>query len=151
ITTVHVTRGRGEADMEILIIFKSDTLKDDGAVRREDHPVVASIADQDQPRIISARRIGRRASESWRFEGEQCHKTEIGCFIPSTRLFRIGLSRRERRTDWALNGVAGRIIDLSATREEEPRAEHVERRLAAILFADVVGYSRLMGKDEIGT
>lgn len=28
---------------------------------------------------------------------------------------------------------------------------HVERRLAAILAADVVGYSRLMGADEVGT
>ena len=27
----------------------------------------------------------------------------------------------------------------------------VERRLAAILAADVVGYSRLMGEDEVGT
>ena len=29
--------------------------------------------------------------------------------------------------------------------------EHVERRLAAILAADVAGYSRLMGEDEEGT
>jgi adenylate cyclase len=29
--------------------------------------------------------------------------------------------------------------------------EWVERRLAAILAADVVGYSRLMGTDEAGT
>ena len=29
--------------------------------------------------------------------------------------------------------------------------ERVERRLAAILAADVVGYSRLMGEDEAGT
>ena len=29
--------------------------------------------------------------------------------------------------------------------------ERVERRLAAILAADVVGYSRLMGADEVGT
>ena len=28
---------------------------------------------------------------------------------------------------------------------------HMERRLAAILAADVVGYSRLMGDDEEGT
>jgi class 3 adenylate cyclase len=28
---------------------------------------------------------------------------------------------------------------------------HVERRLAAILAADVAGYSRLMGQDEEGT
>src|SRR5450755_2523782 len=30
-------------------------------------------------------------------------------------------------------------------------SDHVERRLAAILAADVVGYSRLMGEDEAGT
>jgi adenylate cyclase len=29
--------------------------------------------------------------------------------------------------------------------------EHVERRLAAVLAADVAGYSRLMGADEEGT
>jgi len=29
--------------------------------------------------------------------------------------------------------------------------DHVERRLAAIMAADVVGYSRLMGADEVGT
>jgi adenylate cyclase len=29
--------------------------------------------------------------------------------------------------------------------------ERVTRRLAAILAADVVGYSRLMGRDEAGT
>ncbi len=34
------------------------------------------------------------------------------------------------------------------TSEEDPP---VERRLAAILAADVVGYSRLMGQDELGT
>jgi class 3 adenylate cyclase len=27
----------------------------------------------------------------------------------------------------------------------------MQRRLAAILFADVVGYSRLTGQDEVGT
>jgi adenylate cyclase len=31
------------------------------------------------------------------------------------------------------------------------KGEPVERRLAAILAADVVGYSRLMGQDEPGT
>ena len=30
-------------------------------------------------------------------------------------------------------------------------SKHVERRLAVILAADVVGYSRLMGEDELGT
>ena len=35
--------------------------------------------------------------------------------------------------------------------EEALSAERVERRLAAILAADVAGYSRLMGQDEAGT
>ena len=30
-------------------------------------------------------------------------------------------------------------------------SERVERRLAAVLAADVAGYSRLMGADEVGT
>ncbi len=30
-------------------------------------------------------------------------------------------------------------------------SKNVQRRLAAILAADVVGYSRLMGEDETGT
>lgn len=30
-------------------------------------------------------------------------------------------------------------------------AEHVKRKLVAILSADVKGYSRLMGEDEVGT
>src|SRR3982750_4314945 len=34
---------------------------------------------------------------------------------------------------------------------EEPIPERTERRLAAILAADVAGYSRLMGADEEGT
>jgi adenylate cyclase len=36
-------------------------------------------------------------------------------------------------------------------REEPLGEERVERRLADILAADVVGYSRLMGQDEAGT
>jgi adenylate cyclase len=32
-----------------------------------------------------------------------------------------------------------------------PEQTPVQRRLAAILAADVVGYSRLMGLDEVGT
>src|SRR5205814_6904696 len=36
-------------------------------------------------------------------------------------------------------------------REDGLSAERVERRLAALLAADVAGYSRLMGRDEAGT
>ncbi len=35
--------------------------------------------------------------------------------------------------------------------EHNKKAERIERKLAAILHADVVGYSRLMGEDEAGT
>ena len=37
------------------------------------------------------------------------------------------------------------------TRPGETMKQPVERRLAAILAADVAGYSRLMGADEEGT
>src|SRR6266566_8568724 len=36
-------------------------------------------------------------------------------------------------------------------RKEPVSQERVQRRLAAILFADVVGYSRLIGQDDVGT
>ena len=39
----------------------------------------------------------------------------------------------------------------SISREENLTADPIERRLAAILAADVVGYSRLMGTDEART
>jgi adenylate cyclase len=39
----------------------------------------------------------------------------------------------------------------TAVRKSSPKEAHVQRRLAAILAADVVGYSRLMGADEVGT
>jgi len=49
--------------------------------------------------------------------------------------------------------LADRIGSLTRLRNQDPKTdgEPVERRLAAIMAADVVGYSRLMGADEIGT
>src|SRR5204862_1847868 len=52
-----------------------------------------------------------------------------------------------------------RVDDATARKRERDRVqgersvsgERVERRLAAILAADVAGYSRLMGQDETGT
>ena len=43
------------------------------------------------------------------------------------------------------------MLKLPDRREAMTDEKPVERRLAAILAADVVGYSRLMGADEIGT
>jgi class 3 adenylate cyclase len=48
--------------------------------------------------------------------------------------------------------VVGRLeFSTRRSREEALSGERVERRLAAILAADVVAYSRLMGQDEAGT
>jgi class 3 adenylate cyclase len=50
-----------------------------------------------------------------------------------------------------------RRLPIAHTKPEPPakegtlNGERVERRLAAILAADVAGYSRLMGQDEAGT
>jgi adenylate cyclase len=43
------------------------------------------------------------------------------------------------------------MLKLSDRRDSMTAVKRVERRLAAILAADVVSYSRLMGADEIGT
>src|SRR5262249_18942578 len=42
-------------------------------------------------------------------------------------------------------------LPRAAVREGTLRAQRVERRLSAILAADVAGYSRLMERDEAGT
>src|SRR5438552_2691314 len=49
--------------------------------------------------------------------------------------------------------LADRIGSLQRLRHRDTKTDEkpVERRLAAIVAADVVGYSRLMGADEIGT
>ncbi len=49
--------------------------------------------------------------------------------------------------------LADRIGSLTRLRRQNPMTgeKPVERRLAAIVAADVVGYSRLMGADEVGT
>jgi len=51
----------------------------------------------------------------------------------------------EQSKTYAAHSCVGRL------REGHLSEERVERRLAAILAADVVGYSRLMGADEEGT
>ena len=43
------------------------------------------------------------------------------------------------------------MVDSVGSEEGAVAEERVERRLAAILCADVAGYSRLMGVDEEGT
>jgi class 3 adenylate cyclase len=46
---------------------------------------------------------------------------------------------------------APQVVNRERRRVLCPRFMNVERRLAAILAADLVGYSRLMGADETGT
>ena len=65
-----------------------------------------------------------------------------GCVVPSG-LRRSGLPRSGSPAD----GQKSRRSDLPEHSTEGP----VRRRLAAILAADVVGYSRLMEQDEAGT
>jgi adenylate cyclase len=51
------------------------------------------------------------------------------------------------------NGVASfdRSLPFALIQRNFMSQERLQRRLAAILFADVVGYSRLTGQDEVGT
>src|SRR5260370_11154649 len=60
---------------------------------------------------------------------------------------------RRCRAAWAVDRSRPKAQSMTAGRIGEGilSAERVERRLAAILAADVAGYSRLMGRDEAGT
>jgi adenylate cyclase len=65
------------------------------------------------------------------------------------------LTPRERgseRAEQCLNAALGESkLECRRVWERTLSGERVERRLAAILAADVAGYSRLMGQDEEGT
>jgi class 3 adenylate cyclase len=53
---------------------------------------------------------------------------------------------------WLIISSRGRRLKIQSRAREVPlNGERVERRLAAILPADVAGHSRLMGQDEAGT
>ena len=50
-----------------------------------------------------------------------------------------------------VSDIAISMLSPSSGRHGVPDQTPVQRRLAAILAGDVVGYSRLMGVDEVGT
>src|SRR5437016_14638313 len=58
----------------------------------------------------------------------------------------------QQSSEWFTDSRISRPVGLYSI-GEEPRLEahSVERKLAAIFAADVEGYSRLMGRDEVGT
>src|SRR3954453_23693790 len=55
---------------------------------------------------------------------------------------------RQCDSGWA---TCGRLCFSCGRQGDFVTSERVERRLAAVLAADVAGYSRLMGRDEEGT
>src|ERR1700747_244278 len=58
----------------------------------------------------------------------------------------------QRVSEWFTDPRISRQIRLYSTWEDRTLEAHrVERKLAAIFAADVEGYSRLMGRDEVGT
>src|SRR5579872_5838849 len=81
--------------------------------------------------------------------------------LPSCALFPSGRNRRDRRSRGKRPAHARSrqrpphvaVLPVTETPPEPDSGKpgHVDRRLAAILAADVVGYSRLMGVDEEGT
>src|SRR6516165_11563765 len=62
-----------------------------------------------------------------------------------------GSASDPRRSGVRLSSIISSAADLPAGLAGEMSEGRVERRLAAILAADVAGYSRLMGEDEEGT
>jgi len=72
----------------------------------------------------------------------QVHKTDLRALIG----FRRGNRLRERTSEGD-----SKPTEVSPSGRGQLSGERVEHRLAAILAADVAGYSRIMGQDEAGT
>jgi class 3 adenylate cyclase len=51
----------------------------------------------------------------------------------------------------AAEGSLGTTVDVAGCAREAAKLTSMDRRLAAILHADIVGYSRLVGRDDVGT
>src|SRR5713101_6163043 len=84
------------------------------------------------------------ASSNVRFQGQ------LG-----KHLLALSFSQFDPLRTWGIAGRRPTIVLYEHSISPSPggilSSEHVERRLAAILAADVAGYSRLMGTDEEGT
>ena len=74
--------------------------------------------------------------------------TEIHAFLNHWR--GIGLSSDPRAETFAAVALALGGIECAEFHRSSPEQTAMARRLAAILAADVVGYSRLMAVDEVG-
>ena len=114
---------------------KSDIIMTDGSVSRAHAELIEtgdgrfSLLDLDSTYGTFIMREG---------EGRKIKKAVIGADEP------VMLGKHET--------TPSRMLKLKGARPAEPSSrESAMRRLAAILAADVVGYSRLMGEDEAGT
>ena len=57
---------------------------------------------------------------------------------------------RARQRDWLLRAGWSTMQEPPRRSLSAPNQDFVERRLVAILAADVVGFSRMIGEDEVG-
>jgi class 3 adenylate cyclase len=127
------------------------TLNPDGSIRLQDNPIVPLTPQKKGRRIIGMWRITRRANDDGPSQNGESFRSQIGRVIPVTGRDRDGKQSRAPSALCAFNGMESRRVHPASVSQEAAREKRVERRLAAILAADVVGYSRLMGQDEIGT
>ena len=115
-----------------------------------DQAVAVSDGDRVQSKLSSfTLRVGGLARAAWstgrgsfRRQGRSCARSRLLHLRPRR------LDRGERRPD--VSGP-GRAHSRRHAQGRGPGTMTAARRLAAILAADVVGYSRLMGEDEAGT
>jgi class 3 adenylate cyclase len=78
------------------------------------------------------------------------HQTgPTGPFRASNRHQPVGKADETRLDSRLIRHRISFRLDLRTMPQEPP--SRIERRLSAILAADVAGYSRLMGLDEVGT
>jgi hypothetical protein len=135
----------GDGKMDVVV------LEANGIVRCGDDRSVVLVILRERRRSHGARRMSRRANASAICQRRRACEADFGDLGLATRLGRYGLDPQTGSVERMLARALSRKINAFASQEGLWSEMRIERRLAAILAADVVGYSRLMGQDELGT
>jgi class 3 adenylate cyclase len=135
----------GDGKMDVVV------LEANGIVRCGDNRSVVLVILRERRRSVGARRMSRRANASAICQRGRACEADFGDLGLATRLGRYGLDPQMGSVERMLARALSRKINAFASQEGLWSEMRIERQLAAILAADVVGYSRLMGQDELGT
>jgi class 3 adenylate cyclase len=135
----------GDGKMDVVV------LEPNGIRRCGDDRRVVLVILRKRRRSVGARRRSRRANVTAFCQRGRACEADFSDLGLATRLGPYGLDPQTGSIERTFARIPSPNIDPLASQEGLSSEMRIERQLAAILAADVVGYSRLMGQDELGT